>query len=96
MSQTSGNTANSNGQQPVPDKSRAIFGVDLAEQMIRDNVEIPLIVEKCCAAIEKYGLMSQGIYRISGTITKVLKLKEKLDKGAVPLLTSDYIMHVNL
>lgn len=83
FSQVSGNTAHSNGhgqQQPL-DKSRATFGVDLMEQMIRDNVEIPVIVEKCCAAIEKYGLTSQGIYRISGTITKVLKLKEKLDKG---------------
>lgn len=48
---------------------------------MRDNVEIPPVMEKCCTAIEKYGLKSQGLYRISGTITKVLKLKEKLDKG---------------
>ncbi len=50
--------------------------------MNRDQVEIPIVVEKCCAAIEKYGLRSQGIYRISGTQTKVVKLKERLDKGS--------------
>ena len=78
-SSVSGATSNSNGAKP--ESSRATFGVDLAEQMMRDNVEIPPVMEKCCTAIEKYGLRSQGLYRISGTITKVLKLKEKLDKG---------------
>lgn len=51
------------------------------EQMIRDSVDIPPIVEKCCTAIEKYGLTTQGIYRISGTHLKIGKLKERLDKG---------------
>lgn len=67
--------------QPPGDKGRLTFGVDLAEQMARDGVEVPPIMEKCCSAIEKYGLKSQGIYRISGTMTKVTKLKERLDKG---------------
>lgn len=58
-----------------------MFGVDLAEQMARDGVDVPLVMEKCCVAIEKYGLRSQGIYRISGTMSKVAKLKERLDKG---------------
>ncbi|KZT25115.1 RhoGAP-domain-containing protein [Neolentinus lepideus HHB14362 ss-1] len=64
----------------VHDRGRPTFGVDLAEQMARDNVEVPPIMGKCCEAIEKYGLRSQGIYRISGTVTKVNKLKERLDK----------------
>ena len=49
--------------------------------MTRDNVELPPIMEKCCQAIEKYGIRSQGIYRINGTSRKVTQLKEKLDKG---------------
>lgn len=32
-----------------------IFGVDLAEQMQRDGHEIPLILVKCCEAIEQSG-----------------------------------------
>jgi len=36
---------------------------------------------KCCEFIEKHGIEAMGIYRISGTVVKVNKLKEKLDKG---------------
>lgn len=50
--------------------------------MARDNVELPAILEKCCTAIEKHGLQSQGIYRISGMARKVASLKERLDKGS--------------
>ena len=50
--------------------------------MARDGVEVPLIMVKCCEAIEKYGISTVGIYRIGGTMSKVTRLKEKLDKGA--------------
>ncbi|KAF7308799.1 hypothetical protein MKEN_01079400 [Mycena kentingensis (nom. inval.)] len=62
------------------DRGRPTFGVDLADQMTRDNVEVPPIVEKCCQAIEKYGIESQGIYRVSGTVTKVANLRQRLDR----------------
>ncbi|KAF5353151.1 hypothetical protein D9758_008738 [Tetrapyrgos nigripes] len=70
---------NSNGVL-TPDKVRPTFGVDLGEQMTRDDVDVPPIMRKCCEAIEKYGLESQGIYRLSGTTSKVQKLKQLLDK----------------
>jgi len=54
--------------------------VDLTDQMGRDGVEVPDVMMKCCEAIEKWGLTSQGIYRISGTVSKVGKLKERLDR----------------
>lgn len=73
--------AASNAQVPPPDKGRTTFGVDLAEQMYRDDVDVPPIMVKCCEAIEKYGIDSQGVYRIGGTMSKVNKLKERLDKG---------------
>jgi hypothetical protein len=65
----------------IPDKGRPTFGVDLAEQMARDNVEVPLIMVKCCEAIEKYGIRNQGVYRIGGTTSKIAALKARLDKG---------------
>lgn len=74
-------TPNNGAQPPIADRGRPTFGIDLAEQMARDNVEIPSILEKCCAAIEKHGQYSQGIYRISGMARKVGLLKERLDKG---------------
>jgi hypothetical protein len=49
--------------------------------MARDNVEVPPIMVKCCEAIEKYGLSNQGVYRVSGTTSKVAGLRARLDKG---------------
>ncbi|VDC02978.1 unnamed protein product [Peniophora sp. CBMAI 1063] len=47
----------------------------------RDNTEIPPILLKLTTFIEKYGLRSQGIYRLSGTMSKINKLKGLLDEG---------------
>jgi Rho GTPase-activating protein RGD1 len=74
------NTPNSSHSH-LPDRSRATFGVDLAEQMVRDGVEVPLIMVKCCEAIEKHGITTMGVYRVGGTMSKVTRLKEKLDRG---------------
>lgn len=46
-------------------------------------MDLPPIMVKCCEAIEKYGIEAVGVYRIGGTVTKINKLKEKLDKGRV-------------
>ncbi|KAJ7583131.1 Rho GTPase activation protein [Mycena floridula] len=88
---------NGGKQSPVADKGRPTFGVGLAEQMARDDVEVPLIVSKCCEAIEKHGLESQGIYRVSGTSTKVQALKQRLDKDldAVDLDTPEWSSDIN-
>ncbi|CAL1715474.1 unnamed protein product [Somion occarium] len=73
-------TPSTSHSQVPPERTRPTFGVDLAEQLLRDDVDLPLIMVKCCEAIEKYGLHSQGIYRIGGTMRKVQELKEKLDR----------------
>lgn len=72
---------NSVADVPIVDRGMPTFGVDLAEQMTRDNVDIPRVMHKCCEAIEKWGLESKGIYRLSGTHSKIQKLKERLDRG---------------
>ena len=81
MGQSTPSAASVNGHQTVTDKGRPTFGIDLGEQMARDDVDVPPIMRKCCEAIEKYGLELQGIYRLSGTTSKVAKLKLLLDKG---------------
>jgi len=73
-------TTAANGSSTVQDNGRPTFGIDLAEQMTRDNVEVPPIMVKCCEAIEKYGTQSQGIYRVSGITSKVANLRQKLEK----------------
>ncbi|PBK59470.1 kinase-like protein [Armillaria solidipes] len=69
----------SNGHH-TSDKGRPTFGIDLAEQMTRDDVEIPPIMRKCCEAIEKYGMDVSGIYLRSERTSKVQNLKHQLDK----------------
>jgi hypothetical protein len=39
----------------IPAATGATFGVDLGEQVVRDGVEVPKVVEKCAEAIEAYG-----------------------------------------
>ncbi|CAG8574261.1 9732_t:CDS:10, partial [Acaulospora colombiana] len=63
-------------------KPRNTFGVDLAEQMQRDGVEIPLILVKCAEAIEQIGgLEVQGLYRVSGIQSHIQRLRSLFDKN---------------
>ncbi|EJD47891.1 RhoGAP-domain-containing protein [Auricularia subglabra TFB-10046 SS5] len=80
------------------DRGRPTFGVDLAEQMIRDNVEVPRVMVRLCAAIEKWGAESTGIYRLSGSVSKVAKLKALLDRDveSVDLDSEEWTADVNV
>ncbi|KAG0144514.1 hypothetical protein CROQUDRAFT_79919, partial [Cronartium quercuum f. sp. fusiforme G11] len=58
------------------------FGVDLALQLSRDssNRSVPRILERAIEAIERAGgLDIVGIYRLSGTTSKIARLKSLLD-----------------
>lgn len=57
------------------------FGVDLGYQMQRDGVDIPKVLEKCTEVIEQHGLAITGLYRLSGTTSRIQRLKAKLEKG---------------
>lgn len=72
LAQTSSSTSSSSS-------SRPIFGIDLAIQMARDNIDVPGILTKCAAAVETLGRENMGIYRLSGTTSKVQRLKAKFD-----------------
>lgn len=78
--------------------TRPLFGVHLADQMARDGVEIPPILEKCAEAIEAVGLQNMGIYRLSGTTSKVQKLKGKFDAdwSSVDLMNDEAINDINI
>lgn len=78
-------------------KPNPVFGVPLITLMERDKREIPLIVTKCVEAIEKYGLDSVGIYRLSGTSTHIQQLKNDFDFNCeeVDLTTEDNRADIN-
>lgn len=80
----------------IPAASGHTFGVDLFSQLERDGLEVPRVLQKCTEAIEAYGMCSRascrnladesgientGIYRLSGTTSRVQALKHALDSG---------------
>ncbi|WFD35491.1 Rho GTPase-activating protein [Malassezia cuniculi] len=77
---------------------RAIFGIDLATQLARDGVEVPPILEICADAIERVGMQNVGIYRLSGTTSRVQKLKSKFDAdwSAVDVLSDEESSDINI
>jgi len=72
--------------------------VELADQMGRDGVDVPAVMTKCCEAIEKWGLKNQGIYRISGMVSKVTRLKDRLDRdlAGVDLDDEEWTSDINI
>ncbi|TPX56191.1 hypothetical protein PhCBS80983_g04715 [Powellomyces hirtus] len=58
------------------------FGISLDELMERDQAPVPHIVTKCIAFVERHGLTTQGIYRVSGPTVQVQKLRAVLDRDA--------------
>ncbi|GJJ11509.1 hypothetical protein Clacol_005742 [Clathrus columnatus] len=96
QSQNSNNTDSPALQ--IPEKLSPTFGIDLAEQLIRDGVDLPKVMEKCCQTIEKWGLRSKGIYRLSGTYSKIQQLKEKLDRDidSVDLDDPEWTSDINI
>lgn len=76
-------TAHSSGS--GTNHSGMTFGVDLSDQVVSEGTEVPKVVEKCAEAIEAFGLDSMGIYRLSGTTSKVQRLKAALDAGGSAL-----------
>ncbi|GAA5833122.1 hypothetical protein JCM11251_006522 [Rhodosporidiobolus azoricus] len=77
--------------------TRPTFGVDLGEQMARDGVDVPRVLEKCAEAIELHGLDSMGIYRLSGTTSRVQRLKAALDRDVegTDLLSEENLTDIN-
>jgi hypothetical protein len=84
---SNGDSVNSHNSQSVIPGSYPVhtsgmtFGVELSEQAVVPGTEIPKVVQKCTEAIEAFGLDQVGIYRLSGTTSKVQQLKAALDTG---------------
>ncbi|KAF9349146.1 hypothetical protein BGX34_002013 [Mortierella sp. NVP85] len=73
------------------------FGCDLAEQLIRDEADLPEIVVKCTEAIERFGMDVRGIYRVSGITSATNKLRSAFDRdcASVDLSTEENCGDIN-
>ncbi|KAK0628178.1 hypothetical protein B0T17DRAFT_631244 [Bombardia bombarda] len=59
--------------------SRPIFGVTLSKLYERDGLAVPMVVYQCIQAVDLFGLGVEGIYRLSGSLPHVNKLKNLFD-----------------
>jgi Rho GTPase-activating protein RGD1 len=71
----------SQGPPPQAAPSRPVFGISLGRLFDRDQLAVPMVVYQCISAIDLYGLSVEGIYRLSGSVPHVNKLKGMFDTG---------------
>jgi hypothetical protein len=55
--------------------------VPLSRLYERDNLAVPMVVHQCIQAVELFGLNVEGIYRQSGSMAHIQKLKSMFDAG---------------
>jgi hypothetical protein len=58
-----------------------IFGGRLVDAKKRAPNKVPLFLEKSLAYLEQNGLDSEGLFRVSGSLENIRKIKEAIEKG---------------
>ncbi|KAJ9155524.1 Rho GTPase activator [Pleurostoma richardsiae] len=68
-------------QAPAPQMppARPVFGVSLQRLYERDGLAVPMVVYQCIQAVDLFGLNVEGIYRLSGSVPHVNRLKAMFD-----------------
>ena len=69
---------------PQMSPPRPVFGVTLSRLYERDGLAVPMVVYQCIQAVDLFGLNVEGIYRLSGSVPHVNKLKNLFDTGTWP------------
>ncbi|KAM3542885.1 hypothetical protein ARSEF1564_004201 [Beauveria bassiana] len=72
-------TAHGTGVMANSPPSKPVFGVSLAKLYERDEAAVPQVVYQCIQAVDMYGLGVEGIYRQSGSLSHINKLKSMFD-----------------
>lgn len=73
---------------------RGVFGVDLTTLNKAHGTRLPFIVDMCIKEIEKRGLNSEGIYRVSGLRDEVEALRIAFDRGSKILTRGQLIIQI--
>ncbi|KAI9311721.1 hypothetical protein BX666DRAFT_1867560 [Dichotomocladium elegans] len=99
--QSGNNAANSNGRTPYNRKEieligpKQVFGVPLKDAVrvaqVSAQYELPAIVYRCIEFLEaKNAIREEGIYRLSGSATKIKSVKQRFnEEGDVDLLHAE-------
>jgi len=68
-------------------KPLSVFGVELEQVMSRENGSVPTVLTKCTEAIERWGITTQGIYRLSPPQQSTQRLRAMFDASTCHLQT---------
>ncbi|XP_077360007.1 rho GTPase-activating protein 15-like isoform X2 [Festucalex cinctus] len=63
----------------------SVFGCHLATLCAQERTTVPSFVEKCIKAVERRGLDIDGLYRVSGNLAVIQKLRFKADHDELDL-----------
>ncbi|GFN73744.1 rho GTPase-activating protein 15, partial [Plakobranchus ocellatus] len=58
----------------------AVFGSRLNELCDKERMHVPKFVHHCIAAVESKGLLQDGLYRVSGNLAEIQRLRCAVDK----------------
>ncbi|XP_013782058.1 rho GTPase-activating protein 27-like [Limulus polyphemus] len=75
-------------------KDEPVFGCNLHSLCSREKVEVPKFVKKCVQAIENRDLSADGIYRVSGNLAQVQKIRFHVNQDDYSLLEEEEDIHV--
>ena len=64
--------------------AKPVYGVTLNQLSERDGLAVPMVVYQCMQAVDLFGLGVEGIYRQSGSLAHIQKLKGMFDHGMYP------------
>lgn len=59
--------------------SASIFNIPFEDVCRREGVQVPSIISRCVEEVERRGMDEVGIYRLSGSITDLNRLRQKFD-----------------
>ena len=76
-------------------KNEPVFGSTLRELQLQDLSDVPNLVKKCIDCIEKGDLLkTDGVYRQSGNLSTIQKIRLQVDQGNLDILNSVEDVHV--
>ncbi|KJE93746.1 hypothetical protein CAOG_08784 [Capsaspora owczarzaki ATCC 30864] len=70
--------------------SPKVFGVELADHLRVVERSTPLLVDSCIATIEDFGILQEGIFRLSGSAVAIKEMRASFDRGLDPLVNEEY------
>lgn len=75
-------------------KDEPVFGYSLQSLCEREKTNIPKFVLKCIAQIELFDLNTDGLYRVSGNLAQVQKLRLRVDQDDYSVLETVDDVHI--